>query len=492
MTWLLRRLVGETLEKRFVFIIAILVAIALISLIIVVIQHTHAQLWVDIGQRTTVRLMTFQQVLEGRSALWAEDVLRTMNRYGAIQGSVMFLWLADGKTMAGTKLKIPKLTEENLDSTRFPKETTIDGEACLLWSVKIKLEKTQGARLVIAHSRGAIERRLVALLFKMLLIAISLIILSYFVGRNLASSVLRPLKRFSGAMERVAQGEYPHEERRADVDEMGRWADTFNAMVKQLHDKHTLEKLLYEQEKMASVGHLAASVAHEIRNPLASINSLTQLIGEMHEDDPKLQEYTSVILKEVERLNAAIQQLLTFSRPVPAQFKQTKLSDILEGVFVLLGFEAQQCGVRLALDFEVDEEVPVLGDANQLKQVFINLITNSIHAQRDNGGGETKLTLYFSPENDRAEVVISDDGPGIQAAHAERIFDPFFSTKKKGVGLGLAICKKIINAHGGKISFQNRTARGGAIFSVVLPCGLETDEERTLPTQSQASPRVIE
>ena len=490
MTWLLRRLVGETLEKRFVFIIAILVAIALTSLIVVVIQHTHGELWLDIGQRTTVRLIAFQQVFAGRSPQWAEKVLATVNRYGTIQGSAMFLWLPDGRTFAGTKLNIPKLSDTELDSSRFPKEATIDGVVCLLWSVQIKLDNGRNGRLVIAHSRDAIQRRLSSLLFKMLLIAFSLIIVSYFVGRNLASTVLRPLKRFSGAMERVAQGEYPHEERRADVDEMGRWADTFNSMVKQLHDKHTLEKLLYEQEKMASVGHLAASVAHEIRNPLASINSLTQLIGERHQDDEKLQEYTAVILKEVERLNAAIQQLLTFSRPVPAKFAMVKLSDILEGVFVLLGFEAQQTNVRLTLDFDVEKEVPVLGDLNQLKQVFINLITNSIHAQRE-GGGETKLTLYFDPESDRAEVVISDDGPGIQAAHAEKIFDPFFSTKKKGVGLGLAICKKIINAHGGKLSFQNRTARGGAIFSVVLPCGSESEEDK-LPKQSQVSPREIE
>ena len=494
MTGILRFLVGETLEKRFVFIVTILVAIALISMIVVVVQHVYTQIWIDVGRRTMVRLISFTHVLEGRDAKWASEVLGKINTFGSYQGSTMFLWMGVNDILTGTGLKIPSLAEERLETREYPKEIDLGGEPCLVWSLPLKVKKggkTEKARLVIAHSRTIIRQRLLELLFKMSLLAITLIIVSYFAGRSLAASVLSPLKRFCAAMERVSQGEYPHEERSADVDEMGRWADTFNSMVTQLQQKHTLEKLLYEQEKMASVGHLAASVAHEVRNPLASINSLTQLISERQRDDPKLQEYTSVILKEVERLNAAIQQLLAFSKPVPAKFKAVKLSSVLEGVFVLLGYEAQQCTVDLSIDFEVEEEIPVLGDANQLKQVFINLIKNSIHAQAKLGG-HTRLTLFFKPEQDRAEVVISDDGPGIPAAHAERIFDPFFSTKQKGVGLGLAICRKIVNAHGGKLSFQNRTARGGAIFTVALPCSRHENEGRVIPPREKPAPREID
>jgi signal transduction histidine kinase len=279
-------------------------------------------------------------------------------------------------------------------------------------------------------------------------------------------------------IKRVSEGEFPKENIIAEFQEMEEWAGTFNAMVEQLRQKNSLERLLYEQDKMASLGHLSAAVAHEIRNPLASISSLTQLLAERQKDDRKVQEYTAVILQESKRLNLAIEQLLDFARPIPITFEHLSVREVVLSVITLLGYEAGKVGVKLemATSKGVDEECryPVAGDVNQLKQVMINLIRNSIQAQ-SLSGGEVVVTVCHSPDNNTVEIVVSDKGPGIPPDKAEKIFEPFFSTRKKGVGLGLSICRKIINGHGGKITFKNRTARGGAIFSIVLPYDTNTE-----------------
>ena len=494
---MIERLVGRTVEMRFVFLTCLLVTIAQAALLIVASTHSNYAAIQEFTDRAADSLAVYAILLRESNLAEATEQLSRVRAQTRSPDVLVFVQLPDGTIVGLDEQRVVSGLGAGGAGTR---EIQIDGSVWLSWATQIVLQDGIEVRLVVAHDLGSARRRSGDLVLRLLFVALPLIIASYFLARSMAGRVLGPARRFVSAMDRVAQGEYPHETFVGELMEMGQWATSFNSMVEQLRQKHSMEKLLYEQEKMASVGHLAASVAHEIRNPLASISSLTQLLGSRTKGDEKTQEYTAIILSEVDRLNSAIEQLLAFARPVPARFERCNLTKIMHSVVILLGFEARQAGIRLvskgmssadgggadgagAADGGLVVDGPdgggaggaeddgggvfVFADPNQLKQVFINVLANSFQSIGASGG-EVVVRWRVTPDERDVEVVIADDGPGIPDDVKERIFEPFFSTRKAGVGLGLAICRKILEGHGGMISTANRPRRG-AVFVISLP-----------------------
>jgi two-component system sensor histidine kinase HydH len=235
-----------------------------------------------------------------------------------------------------------------------------------------------------------------------------------------------------------------------------------------------LYQQMKERDRLAALGEMSAGLAHEIRNPLAAIKGAVQFL-----DPAKLpmedREFLEIVIEEVNRLNGVVTQFLDYSRPLKPALAPTDVNDVLERTFRLLQAEVPPAiGVELALA----EWLPrVNADAEQLKQVFLNLALNAFQAMP--GGGRlvvsTRLArdeLAFWREGSRkadvVEVRFRDSGPGIAADARDRIFVPFYTTKEKGTGLGLAICQRLVKAHQGTI--QVRSAPGeGAEFLVALP-----------------------
>ena len=229
-------------------------------------------------------------------------------------------------------------------------------------------------------------------------------------------------------------------------------------------------------EKMAAVGRLAASVAHEVNNPLQAIALHLQLIADERMSESG-HEQIDVVQQELARIANIVQRLLEFQRPKHGQRSHQQVALLLEDVLALAGKQLQQ--TRITVVYEVDQELaPISAVGDQIKQVFLNLILNAVEAMPD--GGELRILGFQS--GDRIIVSFADTGAGISPENMEQLFEPFFSTKHTGSGLGLAVSQEIITHHGGALEGANHP--DGAIFTVSLPVHHQTElvQSESFPT----------
>lgn len=251
-----------------------------------------------------------------------------------------------------------------------------------------------------------------------------------------------------------------------DITELKRMREELLERQKQEHDKvqaelRKVEGELVRQTRLATIGQIAASIAHELRNPLGSItNAVFYLRRREPELDPKWDEYLGIIVQEAERSDRIIGNLLEMSRPKVPGKEQLDLAAVLCETFARLK-GAERVDLELSLD---PDPFLVEADSGQLRQVMANLITNSIQAMSEGG----RIRVSGRLEGGSSVVTFRDDGPGILPEIREAIFEPLFTTKAKGTGLGLSICRQILERHGGSIQALSNGG-GGAAFEIRLP-----------------------
>ena len=227
-------------------------------------------------------------------------------------------------------------------------------------------------------------------------------------------------------------------------------------ITKDVTDRKRLEQQLLHTERLASMGTLASSLAHEINNPLSVILGFTQdLLTEIDAGDERSASL-KIIEAEAIRCGRVLQRLLHFARAHPPEMSEVELEKVLQSVATLIRPQAKKSGVEVRL--KLPKLLPVLqGDPHQLEQLFLNLVLNALQAMP--GGG--KLSLQAEPEKGQLRTVVADTGSGIDPADLPRVFDPFFSRKgEAGTGLGLAICQRIVAAHGGTITLESEPGKG--------------------------------
>ncbi|WP_078547541.1 ATP-binding protein [Litchfieldia alkalitelluris] len=213
------------------------------------------------------------------------------------------------------------------------------------------------------------------------------------------------------------------------------------------------ETMLLRKEKLSVVGELAAGIAHEIRNPLTSIKGFIQLMKESKQSAPK--EHFNIVLSELDRINQIVSEMLVLSKPQSKTYKQFQLNGFINHVLKLTNHEALLYGIEL--DFINKSGNPKLyGDSNQLIQVFINIIKNSIEAMPKGG----TIKIVTEKNSDRINISIIDTGHGIPKDRLERLGEPFFTHKEKGMGLGLTISNKIIHEHKGSMEITSEVGVG--------------------------------
>ncbi len=227
--------------------------------------------------------------------------------------------------------------------------------------------------------------------------------------------------------------------------------------------KRLLDQTIHS-EKLAEVGRMSAALAHEINNPLGVIAYAAELMLRDTDDAGFNREMLERIVNEAERMKTLTGSLLSFSRSRETRWQDVAVNAVLHDVLKLVKYELEKNA--LALDLQLGELATIQGDPNKLKQVFINLLLNAVHALPR--GGEIRVETAMAP-GDRIRITVADNGPGIPEEIRETIFEPFFSTKKEGVGtgLGLYICRNIIEEHGGEVGLD--TSAGGASFRIILP-----------------------
>lgn len=238
----------------------------------------------------------------------------------------------------------------------------------------------------------------------------------------------------------------------------------------QRRQEQRLRDELRHAEYLSALGRLLAGVAHEVRNPLAAIRSTVQL-WQRRPDDPRTPESLDGVVQSVDRLAAMISRLLLFSRVENAQRSAVDVNRLLTETLDLVKAQAADQGIRLETRTS-PMEVLVAGSASALRQVFLNLIANAMQAMPR--GGCLSCTSAVAPNSGNVEIEVADTGPGIAAHDRPRLFEPFFTTRPEGTGLGLALCREIVANHGGTIEYVVK-ANAGAVFRILLPVHVEPE-----------------
>lgn len=301
------------------------------------------------------------------------------------------------------------------------------------------------------------------------------------------SSMIHPLQSMVVATNKIAEGDLSHKVESQFNDEIGQLAHSFNQMTENLKIANkklvdwgkTLEKRvdertrelqamqnsLIQSEKLASLGKMAAGVAHEINNPLTSILINTHLMLEKADPEGTVHESLSLIADETSRCSNIVRGLLEFSRQSPPRMAQADLNEVLLTTLKLL--ENQVVFHNIVIQKNLDNKLPPLMiDTGKMKQVFLNLLVNAAEAMREKGGTLT-ITTRTSGEKS-VEITFKDTGTGIAPENLNKLFDPFFTTKGGGTGLGLAVTYGIIKQHHGKIDVRS-TLSEGSVFTIILP-----------------------
>lgn len=258
------------------------------------------------------------------------------------------------------------------------------------------------------------------------------------------------------------------------------------AVLTDLTEIKLLEAEVRRAERLATVGTLAAGMAHEIKNPLVSLKTFAQLLP-MKYDDPEFRDsFSQIAATEIERINTLVEQLLRFARPPKPIPIPLDLHEPIEQILALLASEMNKQGVNITRKYH-ENPLLVFADSEQLKQVFMNVLLNAMEALSSREKPEleistgtrrrwgwppvapfAKLPEGYAQGDREAYVRIADNGPGIRESHLKHIFDPFFTTKDTGHGLGLSIAHGIVREHKGSINAENRPG-GGAVFTIALP-----------------------
>ena len=309
--------------------------------------------------------------------------------------------------------------------------------------------------------------------------------------------IINPLRKMAIATQEIARGDLSHKVEMKSKDEIGDLADSFNQMTAKLKSANkklvewgkTLEKKVEERtkeltemqahlvqsEKLASLGKLAAGIAHEINNPLGGILLYSHLLLEDTDKDSPYYENLKKIVKETSRCKLIVRGLLEFARPKEPEMSLVNVSEIIERSLAIM--ERQALFQNITIKKSYASDMPrIVADSGQLQQVFINIIINAAEAMDGNG----VLTLESSLNTDGSliEVKFSDTGHGIKKEDQKRLFEPFFSTKEvgKGTGLGLAISYSIIQKHQGTIEVESQPEKGST-FTVKLPVVKEIEND---------------
>jgi signal transduction histidine kinase/putative methionine-R-sulfoxide reductase with GAF domain len=277
-------------------------------------------------------------------------------------------------------------------------------------------------------------------------------------GKNITSETLESVMTFAQQAGLAIHNAVMYQELKAFSHQME------EKIQKTTADLRKTEAQLIRSEKLAALGQLAAGIAHEIRNPLTSINILIHSLTENLSTENSRWEDLKVIEEEILRINEIVDQFLRFAKPASPLFEKTDLIPIFEETLQLLRPQLEKG--KITVKKELDTLPLITVDKEQIKQVILNLLMNAIQSMRE--GGELSISGRFSKDGYWVELTIQDSGVGIPLENVDKLFDPFFSTKEGGIGLGLSIAHRIIDQHHGKIEVESNPGRGTR-FTLLLP-----------------------
>jgi two-component system NtrC family sensor kinase len=307
--------------------------------------------------------------------------------------------------------------------------------------------------------------------------------LSVLLGYLFSGRILKPVQRLIDVSRRVSSGDLSPQVGRISSSEIGVLQKTFQEMLSSLRERDRSQKAeselkLLQSEKQASVGRLAAGVAHEINNPLTGVLTFTHMLLRRKDLNDEVRQDLTTIADSTERVRKIVKGLLDFSRQTALQPEPTDINELVRKTIPLVANQALVKGVIFC--FDPGREIPKRTvDRNQLESVLLNIILNALDATGRGGHINISTRLAYSAgdkESSAVEIAIADTGCGIKAEHMDKLFDPFFTTKEvgRGTGLGLSVSQGIVERHGGSIRVQSKVGEG-SIFVISLPLRQESE-----------------
>lgn len=308
------------------------------------------------------------------------------------------------------------------------------------------------------------EGRLNLLTFALIAIAATSLMIYFLVGRI----VLQPVRRLAAVTRKVAEGDLSQKVEVGTKDEIGRLGESFNDMMQKLADA---QRQLLQANKLASVGRLAAGVAHEINNPLTGVLTYSSFLLKRAEKDSEMKEDLEVIVRETKRCREIVKGLLDFSRQSVSERHPTPVNDIVRDACRIV--KNQLSMQKTAIVSNLGESLPLIhADASRMQQVLVNLLVNAGDAMEETGG---TITVTTDLAGDMVRIRVGDQGSGIARDDLDKIFEPFFSTKgTRGNGLGLAIVWGIVEGHGGRLTVESELGKGST-FTILVPVATPPD-----------------
>jgi signal transduction histidine kinase len=239
--------------------------------------------------------------------------------------------------------------------------------------------------------------------------------------------------------------------------------DSYKKLQAQSERIIAIEEQLRRSEKLSTLGEMAAVLAHEIRNPLGSIRGTAEILRDDYRPGDPKHEFIEIQIKETERLNHVVEDFLRMARQQPLDLRDCSIREELETIVTLVAKDAQDRGVSLRLEQNVEQAV-IRGDGEKLRQGFLNIVINALQATPSGGS----VSISLNKVESGFVINFRDSGPGISPENLQRIFEPFYTTKSDGTGLGLAVTRKIIDGHAGTMDIKSEVGRGTTV-SVRLP-----------------------
>ncbi|HEX4274060.1 MAG TPA: ATP-binding protein [Bryobacteraceae bacterium] len=376
-------------------------------------------------------------------------------------GGSDFVFLAGGKPLASTVSPAESrlIAQQYRRGAQLQHITIADGEYAVLGTALPNIEGAPTGDLLIVHTFDAISRNVDALQRQLFLIWAGAVLGGLAVSMLLAHRILKPIRQLDEAALLIAQQEYGTRVPEGSNDELGRLAHTFNAMCQSIQDARGE---LIRQERMLTIGRLSSSIAHDLRNPLASIYGGAEMMMDGNLSEAQLHRLAGNIYRSSRVINDLLQELLDVSRGRMQAPETCRLSEIVAAAIEVEAAEAELHGVTVHAAIDPSIELPL--ERARIERVFLNLITNAIEAM-PNGG---RVDIRAERNGSGVIVKVDDTGPGIPESVRNRLFEPFVTSRKNGLGLGLALSRQTVIEHGGEL-WVEEGGTNGARFRLRLP-----------------------
>ncbi len=388
--------------------------------------------------------------------------------------------LADFDSIRGRTGVLPKIEREEVSILRSAYQHRIDGEYyTVIAGVILPRGFDENARNLTSSLESFNQLNRFNRLFKIVValfyffFTLPIFLLVILLSFLLSDELIRPIANLEEATKRIAEGDFSFRILARRGDELSLLVDSFNRMIGELESSR--EQILHA-EKIAAWQEIAQRLAHEIRNPLTPIKLAAQRVLKRYGEDPEsvvgiIEPSLKAVISEVDNLDNLLKEFREFARLPGPQPEKVDLRSVVEEVASIYRGVGKDSGRDIDIDISgVENNTLLMADPGQLKQVFNNLFDNAIHAIDGKGYISVKAAMVRKGRKDYWRIQIKDNGTGIDEELKEKIFDPYFTTKKSGTGLGLAIVERIVFDHNGNIWFESKKGYGTTFF-IDLPIG---------------------